>query len=283
MLIEQRVFNVRVLVASTQDIASQTISKVLIEEHGFQESGSSFEGSPVYSLGNSALLITTSRDMIFANHLEQHFEAQVFVFCSRHRAQSGRPALLVHSTGNFGADASFGGAPEQLSISTASLVSTALRRLKIERDQRSMEEFDVTLEVTHHGPTSMNTPMLFIELGSDESHWRNMDGARTVAAAALDCIRAPFQHEASIGFGGTHYASKFNKLVLERNARIGHLAPKYALDDMSPSLVHQMISRSKESVARAIIDWKGTNAQQKERLFPILEDCGLEVIRASRV
>ncbi|MFX1265596.1 MAG: D-aminoacyl-tRNA deacylase [Promethearchaeota archaeon] len=273
----------RVLVASTQDIASQTISSVLIDDHGFQDSGSSFEGSPVYSLGESALLITTNRDMIFANHLEQHFEAQVFIFCSRHRAQSGRAALLVHSTGNFGADSSFGGEPEQLSVSTASLVSTALRRLKIERDQRSMEEFDVTLEVTHHGPTSMNTPMLFIELGSDESHWRNMDGAKAVAAAAMDCIRAPVEHEASIGFGGTHYASKFNKLVLERNVWIGHIAPKYALDEMSPSLVRQMISRSREKVTRAIIDWKGTNAEQKGRLFPILEECDLEVIRASRV
>jgi D-aminoacyl-tRNA deacylase len=277
------VFNVKVLVASTQDIASQTISRVLIEDNGFQDSGSSFEGSPVYSLRESALLITTNRDMIFANHLEQHFEAQVFVFCSRHRAQSGRPALLVHSTGNFGADASFGGEPEQLSVSNASLVSTALHRLKIERDQRSMEEFDVTLEVTHHGPTSMNTPLLFIELGSDESHWRNLDGAKAVAAAAMDCIQAPVEDEASIGFGGTHYASKFNKLVLERSVKIGHIAPRYALDEMTPSLVHQMISRSREKVTRAIIDWKGTNAEQKGRLFPILEECDLEVIRASRV
>ncbi len=277
------VFNVRVLVASTQDIASQTISRVLIEEHGFRDSGSSFEGTPVYSFGESALLVTTNRDMVLADHLEQYFEAEVFVFCSRHRAQSGRPALLVHSTGNFGADVSFGGAPEQLSVSVASLVSTALLRLKNERDQRSMEEFDVTLEVTHHGPTSMNTPMLFIELGSDESHWQNTEGAKAVAAAAMDCIRAPIENEASIGFGGTHYASKFNKLVLERNARIGHIAPKYALDDLSPPLVHQMLSRSRETVTRAIIDWKGTNAEQKGRLFPILEECDLEVIRASRV
>jgi len=274
---------VKVLVASTQDIASQTISKVLIEDHGFQDSGSTFEGSPVYSLGESALLVTTNRDMIFANHLEQFFESEVFVFCSRHRAQSGRPALLVHSTGNFGADASFGGEPEQLSVSTASLVSTALRRLRIERDQRSMEEFDVTLEVTHHGPTSMNTPLLFIELGSDEEHWLDIDGAKAVAAAAMDCIRAPAEHEASIGFGGTHYASKFSKLVLERGARIGHIAPKYALDEMNPSLVHQMISRSREKVTRAIIDWKGTNAEQKGELLPILEECDLEVIRASKV
>jgi D-aminoacyl-tRNA deacylase len=277
------VLKVKVLVASTQDIASQTISKVLIEDHGFQDSGSVFEGSPVYSLGESVLLVTTNRDMILANHLEQHFEAEVFIFCSRHRAQSGRPALLVHSTGNFGPDASFGGAPEQLSVSVASLVSTALRRLKIERDHRSMDEFDVTLEVTHHGPTSMKTPLLFVELGSDESHWRNVDGAKAVVAAAIDCLEAPIEDEASIGFGGTHYASKFNKLVLERNVKIGHIAPKYALDEITPSLVHQMISRSRERVTRAIIDWKGTNAEQKGKLFPILEECDLEVIRASRV
>ncbi|MHA2380032.1 MAG: D-aminoacyl-tRNA deacylase [Candidatus Thorarchaeota archaeon] len=274
---------VKVLVASTQDIASQTISEVLREEHGFQDSGESFEGSPVYSHGNSNLLITTNRDLIFANHLEQHFDAEVFIFCSRHRAQSGRPALLVHSTGNFGVDASFGGEPQQLSVSIASLVSTALRRLRMERDRRALDEFDVTLEVTHHGPTSMKTPLLFVELGSEELHWRNKDGAMSVAAAVMDCVQAPIESEASIGFGGTHYASKFNKLVLDKDVKMGHISPKYALNEITASLVHQMIGRSREKITKAIIDWKGTNAENKAKLFPILEECNLEVIRASKV
>lgn len=273
----------RVLVSSTQDIASQTISNLLRDEHGFEETGETFEGNPVYSLGSSALLITTERDMIFADHLEQHFEAEVFIFCSRHRAQSGRPALLVHSTGNFGDDASYGGAPRSLSVSIASLMSVALRSLQKERARRRLEEFDITLEVTHHGPTTMNTPLLFVELGSGEAYWQHEEGARSVAAAVMECIRAPIESESSIGFGGTHYASKFNKLVLEKDVRIGHIAPKYALNEIDVDVIQHMISRSKEKVSRAIIDWKGTNAENKARIFPILEECGLDFIRASKI
>ncbi len=273
----------RVLVSSTQDVASQTISNVLRVEHGFEETGDAFEGNPVYSLGDSALLITTERDMIFADHLEQHFEAEVFIFCSRHRAQSGRPALLVHNTGNFGADASYGGAPRTLSVSVASLASVALRSLQKEKVRRGLEEFDVTLEVTHHGPTTMDTPILFVELGSDKAYWQHEEGARSVAAAVMESVQAPIESETSIGFGGTHYASKFNKLVLEKDVTIGHIAPKYALNEIDFDVIQQMISRSKEKVSRAIIDWKGTNAENKAHIFPILEECGLDSIRASKV
>ena len=273
----------RVLVTSEKDIASQTIRSVLVDEHGFMETGNTFEGNPILSLDDSILLITSTRDMIFCNHLESHFDAEAFIFCSRHRAESGQPALLVHSTGNLGQEALFGGSPQQLSVSTASLVAVALNRLRKEQADRKLDAFDVTMEVTHHGPTAMNTPLLFIELGSDEAHWRHEEGARAVAAAAFDCAKAPFAEEAVIGFGGTHYASKFNKLVLERDLHVGHMAPKYAILGLTRDVVLQMMNRSRETVKTAIIDWKGTNAEQKAHLLPMLESLGLNVVRAKRV
>ncbi|MFW9846235.1 MAG: D-aminoacyl-tRNA deacylase [Candidatus Thorarchaeota archaeon] len=273
----------RVLVTSSQDPASHTISRILQGEYGFKETEDLFEGSPMYRLDNSAIMIRTERDLIHSEHLDQHFEAEVFIYCSRHRAASGKPALLVHSTGNFGGQAEFGGNPRQLSISSASLVSAALRRLINEKSERDLDEFDVTLEVTHHGPTSMNTPLLFVELGSDERFWTHEEGARAVAAAVMDCVREPIASEAAIGFGGTHYASKFNKLVLERDIKIGHIAPKYALNDITADVVSQMINRSMEPITQAIIDWKGTNQQNKAVLFPIFEELGLEMVRASRL
>ncbi|MHA1484512.1 MAG: D-aminoacyl-tRNA deacylase [Candidatus Thorarchaeota archaeon] len=272
----------RVLVTSEKDIASQAIRSVLIEEHGFMETGDTFEGNSILSLDGSILLITSTRDMIHCDHLESHFDAEAFIFCSRHRAESGKPALLVHSTGNLGQQALFGGNPHQLSVSTASLVSVALKRLHKEQANRQLDAFDVTMEVTHHGPTTMNTPLLFIELGSDEAYWRHEDGARAVAAAALDCASAPFAETAVIGFGGTHYASKFNKLILERDLQVGHVAPKYAILGLTRDVVLQMMNRSHEIVKTAIIDWKGTNAEQKGHLLPMLESLGLAVVRAKR-
>jgi len=270
----------RILVTSQKDIASQTIKTVLIEEYGFLPTGDKFEENPILSNGESVRIITTNRDLIYCDHLDEHFEAEVFIFCSRHRAESAKPALLVHSTGNLGHEALFGGNPNEVSISAPTLVAVALKHLYKEREERGLDDFDVSLEVTHHGPTSMNTPLIFVELGSTEEYWIHKDGARAVAAAIMDCVSTPLGGESAIGFGGTHYASKFNKLVLEKGYLMGHMAPKYAVNDLTPEIVKQMISRSSGKVTRAIIDWKGLNAENKANLLPILEELQIEVIRA---
>ena len=269
----------RVLVTSEKDTASQTIKTVLIEEYGFLPTGNNFEDNPILACQESAILITTKRDMIYCNHLEDHFEAEAFIFCSRHRAESAKPALLVHSTGNLGTEALFGGNPQEVSVSAPSLVSVALQSLYNERLERGLDEFDVSLEVTHHGPTSMETPLVFIELGSNEEYWVHKDGARAVAAAIMECVKKPLGEESAIGFGGTHYASKFNKLVLEKGYKMGHMAPKYAVNDLTLDVVKQMVSRTHGKVSRAIVDWKGMNAENKAHIFPILEQAGLEIIR----
>ncbi len=271
----------RHLITSLKDIASLTIRDTLIEEYNFEDTGQTFEGSPIYSNGKTEL-ITTENDLIFTGHLEEHFESEVFIYCSRHRSQSGRPALLVHSTGNFGADNSYGGNPRQLSVSVGSLVGVALQELHRQREERDLKDYDVTMEVTHHGPTSMNTPLLFVELGSDESHWKDREGAACVAAAVMKCLSAPIKKEALIGFGGNHYASKFNRVVLEESGLIGHIAPKHALDSIAMDTVSQMINRARERVRLALIDWKGTNADQKARLFPILDELGIEYLKVKK-
>lgn len=270
---------VRVLVTSEKDIASQTIRTVLIEEFGFFPTGDHFENNPILACDESTILITTNRDMIFCDHLEDHFDAEVFIFCSRHRAESGKPALLVHSTGNLGNEALFGGNPQEVSVSAPSLVSIALRSLFNERLKRGLDEFDVSLEVTHHGPTSLKTPILFIELGSDEEYWSHKDGAGAVAASVMECVKEPFCKDSAIGFGGTHYASKFNKLVFEKGYKIGHMAPKYAVNDLTLDVIKQMISRTTGTVSRALVDWKGLNAENKAHLFPLLEEIGIEIVR----
>ncbi|MHA1864100.1 MAG: D-aminoacyl-tRNA deacylase [Candidatus Thorarchaeota archaeon] len=269
----------RVLVTSEKDIASLTIKSVLIEEYGFLPTGDIFEDNPILASGDSVILITTKRDMIYCDHLDNNFDADVFIFCSRHRAESAKPALLVHSTGNLGPEALFGGNPQELSVSAPSLVSVALKRLIKERQERNLEDFDVSLEVTHHGPTSMKTPLIFIELGSTEEYWVHKEGARAVAGAIMDCVKESHAQESVIGFGGTHYASKFNKLVLEKGYKIGHIAPKYALNDLTLDVVKQMISRTTGKVSRAIVDWKGMNAENKAHVFPLIEAAGLEITR----
>jgi D-aminoacyl-tRNA deacylase len=269
----------RVLVTSEKDMASQTIKGILVGEYGFSRTDETFEGNPILALNDSTLLITTQRDMIHCDHLEEHFSPEVFIFCSRHRAESGKPALLVHCTGNLGSEALFGGNPHELSMSAPSLVAVALRRLFSEKSERKLDEFDVSLEVTHHGPTSMNTPLVFVELGSSEEYWIHEDGARAVAAAIMDCVNEPISDTSVIGFGGTHYAAKFNKLILEKDYKIGHIAPKYVLNELTLNVVGQMVNRTTGPVTKAVVDWKGMNAENKEHVFPLLEELGIDILR----
>jgi D-aminoacyl-tRNA deacylase len=266
-------------VTSEKDIASQTIKQVLIDEHDFHQSDEVFEGHKIYK-NEDAILITSTRDMIHCNHLEDHFNPEAFIFCSRHSAKSGQPALLVHSTGNLGEEALFGGDPFSLSVSSSSLIATALKRLALEKEERDLVQFDITMEATHHGPTSMNTPLVFIELGSDEDFWRHMGGAQAVAAAATECLKTPISGSAHIGFGGTHYVTKFNKLVLQKDLKIGHIAPKYALNELSVEMIETMIQKTHEKVEAAIIDWKGTNMEQREHILPIIDSLNLKLVRA---
>ncbi len=272
----------RVLVTSSHDPASLNIKQILVEEHQFIETSDMFDGFPVFVDDNGTYLVTSSRDLIATNHLESQVPAEAYIFCSRHRAESGKPALLVHSTGNLGPEAAFGGDPCSLSVASGSLVSVALKTLAVEKAERNLEEFDVTMEATHHGPTSMDTPLIFVELGSTEEYWQHKEGSRAVAAAALQCAQAPFEESCYIGFGGTHYVSKFNKIVLEKNVRLGHIAPKYALDHITKEIVQKMVERSKERITGAIIDWKGTNQQQRERLLPILQELAIDLFRSKR-
>jgi D-aminoacyl-tRNA deacylase len=126
----------------------------------------------------------------------------------------------------------------------------------------------------------MKTPLVFVELGSSEDYWTHQEGARAVAAAVVDCIDEPLDGDAVIGFGGTHYASKFNKLVLEKDYKIGHMAPKYAINGLTSDVLRQMITRSTNKIVAAIIDWKGMNAENKAHVLPMLEEEKIEVIRA---
>ena len=52
--------------------------------------------------------------------------------------------------------------------------------------------------------------------------------------------------------------------------------------DLTLDVVKQMISRTTGNVTRAIVDWKGLNAENKTHIFPILEEAGLEIVRSKQ-
>jgi D-aminoacyl-tRNA deacylase len=134
------------------------------------------------------------------------------------------------------------------------------------------EGFQISLEATHHSPTEFDVPMFFVEIGSREEKWRDME----VAEYLVNCILKGMDEETTapiaLGFGGGHYCPKFSEKMSEY--AMGHMAAKYAIDLLSDELVSQMIEKSKGPEI-ALID--GLKGRQKRKVESLIEKTGIEI------
>ncbi|AFO59292.1 D-aminoacyl-tRNA deacylase [Natrinema sp. J7-2] len=183
-------------------------------------------------------------------HIELERPADAFdcdpallVFASRHSGDTG-PLLTGHFTGNFG-PAEFGGEPDAL----AAAAPNALVHLLEAFDAYAPAEYEVGMEGTHHGPTDVGCPSLFAELGSGDDQWDDPAGADAVARAILDLRDVdPHRSRQVVGFGGNHYAPRFERLVRETDWAVGHIAPDWALEAMDHPTAHRdVIERAFEA------------------------------------
>lgn len=156
-------------------------------------------------------------------------DIDLLVFASRHAGETG-PLLTAHPTGNFG-PAEFGGHDRSLARAAPNAQATALGSLT----EHAPEGYAVGMEGTHHGPTELTTPSLFVELGSAESQWNDPEGARAVARAILDLRGVePETEKTLVGFGGGHYVPRFERVVRGTEWTVGHIGVDWALEAMGP-------------------------------------------------
>ncbi len=261
------------LTASDRDIASSNMAQHLVEKHGFEETSQRFQGNPIYRK-DGFLLIKTSNELL---HLEEpKFHPEAYIFLSRHRSESGIPTLTAHFPGNFSDEAPYGGRPREIGYTYPSLHREYLRHLS--QLQNRVPEYKIVTEPTHHGPTSISRPVLFVEIGSSEERWRDHTAVETVCEAIMKTLAGRGSAEKiGIGFGGTHYSEKFTRLIVESEYALGAIMPKYALQHLDRSILNQMITKSVEKVSHAVLDWKGV--KDRGKILSLVEDAGLEVVK----
>jgi D-aminoacyl-tRNA deacylase len=270
--------NMILLVASNKDIAGLTIARQVLDHYPFKVTGKTFQKNPVYSARvnqKEITLIILSEETINAQHLPENFpNPHLIVFISRHSSTSGKPTLSVHTPGNFDS-AEFGGKPKQVSISPATAMYDALKALTYLKEGMNLE-YEVSYECTHHGP-SLNTPTMFVELGSSPKQWRDSKAAEAVAHAAMSAIGkfTMSPNTAVLGIGGTHYNQKFTRMAMEDEAIFGHMIPKYTVPSVDAEMLSQCVEKTLEKVEYAILDWKGIKSADKPRLLDALEQAGL--------
>ena len=265
-----------VIVATSTDLASRTLANALIEGQGFNSTGVNLLGQPVYQKG-SFLLAFFEGMIVHPPNLDEYFNPQAYIFLSRHSAESKIPSLTAHTTGNFSQETRFGGSGRELGRADPALLKNYLISLTRRKDK--IGKYEITMEATHHGPTSLQKPVLFVELGSSEEFWGDKNAAAAVADALVESLaEKTIWSKIAIGFGGTHYPEKFTRMVIEDEVAFSFIAPKYALKDIDEKMFGEMLHRTNAPVTQAVLDWKGLGPH-KDKIVGLVSQFGLELVK----
>src|SRR5438445_594901 len=265
----------RFLVASEADEASLSQRDELLGLESWKDEDP-FGGRPSWRL-RDLVLLTIPEPHLYRDHLDRDLEsgfqepADLVVYLSKHRSESGRPSLTVHPIGNPGA-AEFGGQPQTLVPSAPRWMTSALRSLR--HTGRALG-YDVTFEATHHGPY-LTSPTFFIEQGSTEGEWEDREASRAIARALLDL--RPLDAPIAIGIGGGHYVPRRTDVAIRRRIAFGHLLATYALAKASPGLFEQAVERT-EGATLAYLHRKALPKPKVRDIEQRLEALGLRTVR----
>ncbi len=204
---------------------------------------------------------------------ETGIEADLFIVASRHVSKSQTPTLTCHSPGNYYTADS--GKPKELSIAPALYLRKALMLLKSSKIKYKLD-YEVSLECTHHGPTSLNTPILFVEVGSTMKEWSDLNACRAAAEVINELLlyNPEEKIKSAVAFGGGHYCRKFSEI---EEYAIGHICPKYNLQNLDKSMIEQMIEKTVPKPTVALAERKGLG-KEKKRILELLEESGLELV-----
>ncbi|MGI0081336.1 MAG: D-aminoacyl-tRNA deacylase [Nitrososphaerales archaeon] len=265
-----------VIINSALDPAGSNIHDRLVEEFGYKEIADQYDGLTAYGEGE-ALLVTSKKEILFVEDLDDYFPDCRYVFISKHWAESGIPSLTAHFAGNFGKN-EFGGNPGEIARFSPSMLKRYFSSLNLLRDEIP-QTYSLTLEATHHGPTSLKAPVLFVELGSGPEQWKDPNAARWVCEALVNSLQARNDlGKCALAFGGVHYSQKFNKFVLESGFKLGPIVPKYALEFLDKGLMEQLTQKGDQRITHAVLDMKGLGSH-KEKVVKLVSEFELETIR----
>ena len=268
--------------------------------YNFEETGFIWHQNPVFKLtfndannnkfknsaGLEVYLGLTEEPLIFLEDLklsETQINPDFLIFASRHTSKTARPAFLIHTTGIWNKNTDFGGEPQDLSLTSALLHKAGFRSF-IERDlPSSLTNFSFDIEVTHHGPTTLEKPLVFMELGSSKKEWGIEKAGESIAIVIINTIfkylelKNREEQIIGLGFGGTHYGPNFNRLIQTKNIAISFICPKYYIQELNSDLIKMMVENTTEKVDYFIIDWKGTKSEDKKHIIPLLEEFDIEI------
>ena len=238
---------VTLVIISSGDIASVNQGKALLNKGQWLKTDD-IEQCPTYSLLHVRMWWLPD-GCLWQDDLDKRWEiareeeVDEVIFPSRHSAASGQACLTLHPIGTMqipvGEIPEYGGKAADCPPPSPRLAPWWRELNRIASD---MDTFSLSLETTHHGPW-LDTPCLFIEIGSTAENWPHLGAAEVLAdviwrGLALDGGEGIGAWNGSdivvITIGGGHYAPRGNKLGLLENVRIAHMLATYSLPFEKP-------------------------------------------------
>jgi len=268
----------RLLVCSLPDKASMNIRDAVLSLAEWSERGR-LEGRPVYVSGND-MLVTIEKLHLWADDIDKYVGDSVgerfeeVVFLSRHKASSGIHTLTVHPIGNY-SKAEYGGMERVLVPASPHSTTSILRRMKAEASDLP---FEVSFEVTHHGPY-LETPALFVEIGSDESMWEDRQAARAIASSVINPRIT--ENPIAIGIGGGHYAPRFTEIATSKRISFGHMIPNYVIDHADEKAASDLVRIAAERSCDASLAYVHRKSMRRSRVTVmknVLDRLGIAMI-----
>ncbi len=270
------------VVTSSVDLASVNIMNNLLELISWKREGE-FRGKPIFRFDQLTMIINTD------HHIEsEELDAQIrnstsidfskMIFASRHKAESGTASLTVHPIGNF-SEARYGGRESTLVPSMPHEMSGALLNLKKHAsDIGCSKDYQICFEATHHGPY-LDTPTMFIEIGSGEQQWRDPKAGKAVAKSILDIPHCPDSGEIISGIGGGHYCPRFTDIVKDFNAAFGHMIPNWGLKGADDGAILSALKKT-PGATKVYIHRKSMKGKVRRHLEELFNDNGYEIVRS---
>ena len=238
------------------------------------------------------------------------FSVDEVLVLSKHASASEVPALTLHAIGvpgetPHGESARSGGIKGQ-AVPPSTRFGDMFRTMRKIAIEASLDkEYDITLEATHHGPL-LDSPALYLEIGSNEERWADSRAARVWAQTISICLGMsedtqqrewPGDGDVMIGLGGGHYAPRHKAIISETEVWVGHILANYAIvfeDQEEPSPAgpwKHSVRTAVESTRAAFpggnvfahLDRKSFKGWQRQALYSLLSELDVPVRRGKEI
>tara|TARA_B100000945_G_C20418538_1_gene616485 strand:- start:1277 stop:2209 length:933 start_codon:yes stop_codon:yes gene_type:complete len=306
---------VTLLLASNKDKASMNIYSEVLELNGWGDTQEYSHGRVTINSISDVELLLINQLHIWADGIDlKHQEItssdvdEVLVL-SRHVSSSETPAITLHAIGvpggaPHGMKAESGGVNGKVSPPSTRFAELFRTMKRVATDKKLDQKYDLTMETTHHGPL-LDSPTLYLEIGSTEEQWSDKEAARVWAETISLClgiegegIRWDGCGDVMIGFGGGHYAPRHKAVISESDVWLGHILASYSLDfgksiegQDIPGVWQHSVKTAVESTRIAFpggnvfahLDRKSFKSWQRNAISQLLSELGIPILRGKQI